>query len=99
MKFRKQVRLYVRNMLKSIKECPDEWEEDGALLHSKSGIQIAIIPRRFRICDSIRVSKNGVDIWLPLCQRLKIRRAIRREMIKRASMAFPVCDKETCCGG
>jgi len=90
MTFHKQATELVHGLIKNITEQPCDWTvEYGAMRHSKSAIKITILPCSLHILDDVRVSRDGVDVWLPLSQRLKLRRAMRQEMIKRAKSIFP----------
>lgn len=47
-------------------------------------ITIKYMPRRLRIFDSIYVSVNGNDVWLPIIPRLLLRHTYRKYVARQA---------------
>lgn len=47
-------------------------------------VLIEVVVRHFRIFDGIHVWHQGAEVWLPVLQRLKLRRTIRLLVIERA---------------
>ena len=50
--------------------------------------KITIEPRRFRIFDKIVVMLNEEDVWFPLWQRLRIRRAFRKYLLQEMLLSI-----------
>lgn len=56
----------------------------GNMVMCGETIAIKYIPRRLRIFDSIYVSVNGNDVWLPIIPRLLLRYAYRKHVARQA---------------
>lgn len=48
-------------------------------------VEVSIIQRRLRILDTLVVQYEGIPMWLPVLQRLKLRRAVRKHLLKLAT--------------
>ena len=48
-------------------------------------VEISIIQRRIRLLDTLVVQYEGIPMWLPALQRLRLRRAVRKHLLKLAS--------------
>lgn len=40
-------------------------------------VQLMVMPGRFRCFDRVTVAYKGVDVWLPLLSRLRLRQVVR----------------------
>ena len=56
--------------------------------YTNGKLTIKIEPRRFRMNDAIHVSLGDQEIWLPLIQRLRVRRFIRKLAIDKTIKGF-----------
>lgn len=50
--------------------------------------KITIDTRRFRIFDKITIILNAEDVWFPLWQRLRIRRAFRKYLLQEILLSI-----------
>jgi hypothetical protein len=70
-----------RALGKSLVDDPDSWKIEGAkgdhATISDGTFKISVSARRLRILDSIHVSCDGAEVWLPLVARLRLRNAVR----------------------
>ncbi len=64
-----------------------EAAEDGWLQLTAHGGTVAmkLKRRRLRIFDALHVTVDDADVWMPLAGRLRVRRALRRYLLSRAT--------------
>lgn len=79
---RKQSRKIVKELCRRLDAGvlpPKLWHDYEANLYS---IQLTLVQRRCRICDSVILLYEKQPVWLPIWQRLRLRRAMRRCLAK-----------------
>ena len=57
---------------------------ENGIIYIDDSLYIDIMPRRLRILDTVWVVKDDMVLWLPLLQRLRLRRSVRAFMLNRA---------------
>jgi hypothetical protein len=81
---KKKRKLFVDCLVKSLQTEDDKWVYDaGAYGNGKVSVYIHV--RRLRFLDSMAVTVEYIDVWLTLSQRLRVRRATRNMLVRKAS--------------
>ncbi len=58
-------------------------------------VTISIVRRRLRLLDTVRVQYWGLEIWLPLLSRLRLRRAVRCVMAEETQQSLLAPPEDT----
>jgi hypothetical protein len=78
----------VRALRRSILAGDEEWELDsdshGRPLLTAGPFRIVIAPRAIRLFDAIHLYVDGVEVWLPILARLRLRNAVRWLVLQHA---------------
>ena len=80
---RRTARMLSRKLRKALNDDQVKPQSENMVMCGDN-IAIKYTPRRLRIFDSIYVSVNGNDVWLPLIPRLLLRHAYRKHMARQA---------------
>lgn len=73
---------YIRDNLDSLRFSPVK------NVLSIDDIDIKYIPRKIRLIDGIRITYQDHDVWLPLFQRIRLRRIVRKFVLDNALFNF-----------
>lgn len=84
---RKTTRVLSRKLRQALNEDKVKPQYKNVVIYGES-ITIKYTPRRLRIFDSIYVSVNGNDVWLPIIPRLLLRHAYRKYVARQALGQF-----------
>lgn len=79
MRIRKLTRQLVDLIIKKLEE--DYFKINDGFTSSLNTIEIYVKPRRLHIFDGIELLYRGDCVWLPLLQRLRLRRHFRKYLI------------------
>lgn len=84
---RRTTRVLSRKLRQALNEDKIKPQYKNVVMCGES-ITIKYTPRRLRIFDSIYVSVNGNDVWLPIIPRLLLRHAYRKHVARQALGQF-----------
>ncbi len=89
---RQAARKLASAILVSLDNWPDKWGEctDGCdgIQFGTAPLEVTIWVRRVRMFDGVHVYYYGIEIWIPLLARLRLRRAVRYVLAKKAIREF-----------
>jgi len=80
---RRTARMLSRKIRRALNDDQVKTQSENVVVCGDS-IAIKYTPRRLRIFDSVNVSLDGNDVWLPLIPRLLLRHAYRKHMARQA---------------
>jgi len=79
-KCRRDANVLARQLIHNMQNRQEDWSLDvdsKEIVFNKTIAGIVLTPRRLRIFDRVQVKLAGIDVWIPLRLRLKIRREAR----------------------
>ncbi len=81
-----------RSILAETKNWDIEVDEDGRPGLSAGPFRLVVTPRAVRLFDALHLYCDGVEVWLPLLWRLRLRNAVRLVIAENALEMIDAAD-------